>query len=474
MGFYTGHETIYDYLVQDIPDGYHTFQTVANGVSVDLEIEFINIRENTVYDSANVELGDDVPHERSLVVKYWGDLSIGHGVTLTSKVPKRGMFIHVLGNLLNRGVISMTAKGAKALGQDLYLWKNNDGTFEIVPAQGEIGAPANYRSGTGTAAVTGKNGTPAQGRKTGGGGSGGIHVSYNYSSSLTAAQGGYGTSYSGGGGSGGAATDTSTATVSATGTAEAVGGKGAGDRNSCLGIGGVGTVNGASSQTGTWSGRNRDTGAGGLLVIYCERNINFDYNSIVESKGVQAVTSSVTGNPNMLAGGGSSGGGSVNIFHRGALVQNGAFDVSGGAVGISAKANGGAGGTGTVTAMQINFIQNRIRFYNDQHKPITAMDMGFAIQGAYSPIAKFRAESMYLVPVKDLEIGWVVAPDSPSNEAILEFSKTESPFTPENPIKFQGMVLNYREGVEMFVRARSGEMQVEQTKFAITAKIEGV
>lgn len=457
MTFYTGHETLYDYLVQDIPDGDHTFQTVANGVSEDLQIEFVNIRGDTIYDGDNPVLGNEVNGERTLVLKYWGNLQINHGVLFTPQVPKRGMVVFVMGNLLNRGTISMTAKSTNAVGQDVMLWKNSDGTFEYVPGEVNNGAPRQTHAARGG----GKPGLPggiAIGRSCGGGGTGSIFSGADSSSTQIAGRGGNSSSWGGGGGSGGNRTNGST-------TADAIRTAGS-NQTGPVGVSSGGSGNPIGANGGQF-------GTGGLLIVYVDRSFVNDFNAVIEANGTDGgITTNSASN---YVNGGASGGGSINIFHRGSFVNNGAITAKGGKGTKTAASiyTSGSGGDGSVTTMQITFLQNRIRFYNDQHKPITAMDMGFAIQGAYSPISKFRAESMYLIPIKDLEIGWKVAPDSPSNEAILEFSKTENPFTPENPITFPGLVLNYREGVEMFVRAKSGEMQVDQTKFAITAKIEG-
>lgn len=465
MTFYTGHETLYDYVIQNIPDGDHTFQTVADMESVDLDIEFVNIYGDTVYDGESPVLGNDTPNERLLVLKYWGNLQINHGITIMPKVPKKAMVIVVMGNLLNRGTISMTARGAYAPGQDVMLWKNSDGTFEYVPKAGGAGG-AGVRAAGGNSpgyAKFGQSGNSAPRRGTGGGGSGGAatNAGPDYGQSGNGAPG---NSYTGGGGSGGVAS------YSGLTSANAQWSKGTDAQMSGANraaSGGAGNPPGAGSN----SSLKGQIGAGGLLIVYCERVCNNDFNAVISSNG----SMSAFAGQHPSATGGCSGGGSINIFHRGAFVNNGKIEAIGGKqVNATATTRGGDGGDGSVTTMQVTFLQNRIRFYNDQHKPVNAMDMGYAIQGAYSEIAEFRAESLYLVPIKDLEIGWVIAPDSPSNEAILEFSKTKDPFIPQNPIKFDGLVLNYREGVEMYVRAKSGELQVDQTKFAITAKIEGV
>ena len=43
------------------------------------------------------------------------------------------------GTLTNNGTISMTARGAKAEGQNVYLFKNLDKTYEFVPKEGGSG-----------------------------------------------------------------------------------------------------------------------------------------------------------------------------------------------------------------------------------------------------------------------------------------------------------------------------------------------
>src|SRR5690554_6730407 len=132
-------------------------------------IELINVDRNTIYkeeESPIIYLGNDIPDERILVVKYNGDLTIESGVLLTPTTRKKGMFIYVKGTLTNNGTISMTARGAVAEGQNVYLWKNSDETYEYVPAVGGAGAVAIKGQVDGIAGSVGLE------RGTGGGGSG--------------------------------------------------------------------------------------------------------------------------------------------------------------------------------------------------------------------------------------------------------------------------------------------------------------
>lgn len=139
--------------------------------------------------------------KNTVVLKIEGDLTINSGVTLTSVKSSggyggpKGLIVYCTGTLTNNGTINMTARGGKAAGENVYLWKNSNNSYEYIPAGG----------GTGGAEVFYKNGiagSAGSGRGTGGGGSGGGHWSGRTQGSYSGA-GGKGTSYSGGAGGGG-------------------------------------------------------------------------------------------------------------------------------------------------------------------------------------------------------------------------------------------------------------------------------
>ncbi len=82
--------------------------------------------------------------KNTVVLKVDGNLTIDSGVTLTTISgtyggPK-GMIIYCTGTFTNNGTISMTARGAKALGQNVYLYQKDDNKFEYIPAVGGAGA----------------------------------------------------------------------------------------------------------------------------------------------------------------------------------------------------------------------------------------------------------------------------------------------------------------------------------------------
>ncbi len=51
----------------------------------------------------------------------------------------KGFFIYCTGIFTNNGTVTMHGKGAKAIGQNVYLYKNSDGSYEYVPAVGGAG-----------------------------------------------------------------------------------------------------------------------------------------------------------------------------------------------------------------------------------------------------------------------------------------------------------------------------------------------
>ncbi len=81
--------------------------------------------------------------KNTVVLKVNGNLTIENGYKLTAKGgdcggPK-GMFVYCVGTLINNGEISMTAKGAYAKGDNVYLHKTPDNLFAFVPKNGGNG-----------------------------------------------------------------------------------------------------------------------------------------------------------------------------------------------------------------------------------------------------------------------------------------------------------------------------------------------
>ena len=284
----------------------------------EIQIEYYEVEGNTTYD-ASPTLCNDTVDTYMCIYKYTGDLTINADVVVTPQVRKKGFVMYVDGTLTNNGTISMTARGAKAEGQDVQLFKNKDGSYEYVPATGGAGgARASRVSSGGTAGNAGAAGTN---RRTGGGGSGSV-VIFNGQPTVYSGAGAAGTSYSGGtGGSSGNKWGSSANRYLSGNPGEANGGAGGTQSNCAAGAG------------------NPSGGTGGLLVIFSDTIVN---NGIINSLGSSGATN--TSNSYGRSSGGSSGGGSVNIFYKQGYTGTGTTSANGGTV-----ASGGSGGAGTVT-----------------------------------------------------------------------------------------------------------------------------
>jgi len=326
-------------------------------------VELINIYGDTRYslDEGETEkivsLGDDSAEHKTLVVKYHGDLTVDKGVTLTANTVdgltyKKGMYICALGNIYNNGNISMTGRGTyNQEGENVYLWRNIDNTYEYVPAAGGVGGEALVS--TRNQYKPGLKGEDGKDRATGGGGSGTSNASDERPTTISGA-GARGTSYSGGSGGGGIDANFVGGSIKAQ-DAEQNGGKG-GDAASYRGktrwitryagggagnTGGTGKYTYSGQNTGTdWSDGNAENGTGGLLMIYTNDLYN---NGEITANGMNGGSG--------RAPGGSSGGGSINIFAN-LIKERGSVTANGGTV-------GGLGGNGSVT---INELGSRLNY----------------------------------------------------------------------------------------------------------------
>lgn len=328
------------------------YSIIANGISY--PIELINVYGDTTY-SANVTLGDSSTNKRMLIVKYNGNLTINSGITVTANTVsgltyKKGMFLYVAGNLTNNGIITMTARGTYSLaGENVYLWKNANSSYEYVPAVGGAGGAAVSLTNAPSVSKAGIAGITGSNRATGGGGSGGVFN--NVSGTSVSGAGGAGTAYSGGAG-GGATTSRGVTWYGNAGSS--IGGAGGAARsNTYSNSGGYAAGGGAGNPGGVYAGascctRNSGgTGTGGLLIIRANDLTN---TGTISSNGVAG--GYATG-----ASGGSSGGGSINIFTLNSYSSTGTITTAGG----GAQWAGSAGGTGAITIGSVStgtFISN--------------------------------------------------------------------------------------------------------------------
>lgn len=337
-------------------NGYYEVEVkVEQGETANYNVHVINYNGDLVLDGVNevegatlinktYEFGNEnmdtatatEDAKNTLVLKVNGNLTIDEGVILTACKSDegfggpKGMIISCSGTIVNNGTISMTARGAKAEGEDIYLWKNENGKYEYIPAIGGAEGKAISKKSSSAARNIGNPGANGTDRKTGGGGSGAIYVNRGYT--VTSGAGSIGTSYSGGSGGGAANGPNKSITAQDGGINGTYGGKCAWSSGAGSTGGGAGNLGGA----GTSAVVNGENGTGGLLVIYCEKIEN---NNVIEANGSKGGNGTI--------GGGSSGGGSINIFSN-EIVRIGIISAVGGEK-VGTETKGGEGGTGSIT-----------------------------------------------------------------------------------------------------------------------------
>lgn len=291
-------------------------------------------------------LGNSSPDKKMLIVKYNGNLTVNENSNVianttketingsTNLCCKKGMFVYCAGTVENKGKITMTARGTvNQEGEDVFLWKNTDGTYEYVPALGGTGGAA-VKCYANKGTVPGNSGNSGETRGTGGGGSGAAR--HWIDASAWSGAGAKGTSYSGG--AGGGANDVRWRNVRSSGAGAENGGAGgyavASYSSGHGATGGAGNPGGVVYLYNSASGKKGADGTGGLLIVYAN---NIKNSNEISANGVATTI-------NGYSTGGSSGGGSLNIFVKNLLENEGEITAKGGTAG-----NGGAGGEGTVT-----------------------------------------------------------------------------------------------------------------------------
>ena len=314
---------------------------------------------NNVYEfgSKTTDVATENENARNMVVlKVNGNLTINEGITLTACKSDdgyggpKGMMIYCTGTLTNNGTVSMTARGAKAEGENVYLWQNLDNSYEYIPAVGATGGESitkhENQSGNGI------NGYVGNGRQTGGGGSGAANASDADPIAVSGA-GGNGTSYSGGAGGGGCNINCYSKIKAEDGSSTGgKGGDGIGYRYSSswasrLAGGGAGNPggNGGQNDSGNAIDGAGENGTGGLLIIYSD---NINNTGKIESNGSK-------GTLYTMISGGSSGGGSINIFYKNNITCTGPIEAKGGKIkGSTDELIGGNGGNGTISIGNIS------------------------------------------------------------------------------------------------------------------------
>jgi len=299
-------------------DGY--YDVTCNGVTYNTEL--VNIR-----DSVNLlngpNWGDIQADGTMLIVRIDGNLTINNGVMVTSRTRRKGFLIYVTGTLRNNGTISMTSRGAHAVGQSVHLWKDHDtNSYITIPACSD--------------------------------------TTSDYNPLLQGYSAYCGSSYSGGAGRGGYAGSTQPSIGgpgAGTGLIDSVGilcgGPGeagrSGSSSNSGGGGGAGNPGGpggaGGSAVGTKPGTSGGSGTGGLLILYANQILNNI--GLLESRGSNGGSGGQATNMSGARGGGS-GGGCITVFYNYGSISN--------INNTNIQVNGGLtnGGVGTINIHQID------------------------------------------------------------------------------------------------------------------------
>ena len=111
--------------------------------------------------------------QNMVILKVNGNLTVNYNTKLTACKSDngyggpKGLLVYCTGTLSNNGTIDMTARGARAEGQDVYLWKNTDNSYEYVPAVGGSGTTQLNLSSSGVEKYyPGDPGTNGENRQT--------------------------------------------------------------------------------------------------------------------------------------------------------------------------------------------------------------------------------------------------------------------------------------------------------------------
>jgi hypothetical protein len=309
---------------------------------------FGDSRDGSLETTGNVSFSSTT--DGDTVYKYFDNLVINPGHTVTVANRCKGLVIYCEGDCYIGGTLTMTARGCVGAGEyfapnGLNEIETTDGVVRDLTIPPTGGAAHGYVTST-------RTGNSASNGACGGGGSGKVDTGY-------AGGGGAGTTWCGGAGGGGGLRAGSTSYVhngSSTGGAGGQASRVSGTYNDWSVGGGAGNPGGAGNGQidgitswdnlpySTKVGRAGSTGAGGLLILCVKGDLTI----------AGSVTSNGTKGGTAYAPGGSSGGGGITILYHGEYTKTGSISTAGGAASrVTGYGAGGAGGSGSLRIYQV-------------------------------------------------------------------------------------------------------------------------
>ena len=393
----------------DLSEGYYKFK--INGKTEEYKVHLYTFNGDQVWDTdhtfgtaSDVASGTDEAQmaKHMVAVKVNGDLTNSAKIEpyYTEYGGPKGFTLYVTGTLTNTGTID-NSHGAYAKGDDVYLLKSEDGSYEVVPAVGGSGGVGKTTNSIGNA------GTNGQGRQTGGGG--------NANTDNLNLKGGDGTSYSGGSGGG---------NLTSGSDIGGAGGQGQFKINQYNYAGGTGNPGGCSA--GARCGLN---GTGGLLIIYAN---SYENNGQITAMGYD------TAQYNSWSSGGASGGGSINVFYN-YKIASGTLKANGGKS-YESYYVGGPGGAGTVTMMKV--IPNTVTFNaNGGNVTETSRQLPEGHEIGNLPIPTSNSGLIFVGWYTSLDFTTKVTSDYIVNEDVILYAKWKE--TLDEEISYTGKEYTY-------------------------------
>jgi hypothetical protein len=307
--------------------------------------------DQNVTSFVNSDWFTNVDDARCTIIKVFGHMNIPSGITFRPNARKLFTVLHVTGDLILNGTLSMSERGANHAGgitaKNVQVWKDvtyNSITDAYISATGTTGGAA-VTSNAAAAGVDGASASPGAILQSGGGGSGGVYNNGAYNPGPTSGSGAPGSSFSGGPGGGG---------IYVVGTYSGASG-GNGTLNG--GSGGNGVTSGLSASTAAGAGGGAGNpggiggaytnpsfldgsdGTGGILIVIVDGTITGS--GTIEARGGAGGTyNSILG----VSGGGGSGGGIVVLMAK-TNSSSVTLDASGGPGGIAYGDSQAVGGT---------------------------------------------------------------------------------------------------------------------------------
>jgi hypothetical protein len=268
------------------------------------------------------------------VVRTYNNFTINEGHLVRPTNRCKGLYLNILGDCIINGTLSMSARGAHAVGKYVGIDYRQPTIYFNETNIFIDKMPFILKDGGGAGTSAGANGQIAQNGISCGGGGAGANATGGSSA------GSAGTSFSGGSG-GGSRNRTSSTYGTSYSVAQANGGRGGLYFNG-YGLtqtregGGAGNPGGGA---GYGPGSVGQSGTGGLLILIVHGNLTLGSAGRIVSDGANGGAGEGS-----RSGGGSSGGGCIDIYHKGVIENNGTIRANGGV----RVTGGGAGGAGSI------------------------------------------------------------------------------------------------------------------------------